>query len=180
MALVLAHITLCPLQISRLSSHDKSIPLCVQEQQDVSWKQSWENWPHGAKVKKPNDTSTQLSDKLTEKNQENHIQGKCSCPYIPFFLNLDKYEGLWGQDTAESDSEVVLNVCLRVWQQVCLRNTLISLRCLDWTFEFSEQCFAAAQVLTLFAGENKCGSSPSKEAFKALHGHNFNSVQDVW
>lgn len=97
-----------------------------------------------------------------------------------FFLKLDKHEGLWGQDTTESDSEVALNICLRVWRQVCLRTTLTSLSCLDWTFEFSQQCFAVAQFLVVFIGENKCGSSPSKEVFKALHGRNLNWVQDVW
>lgn len=57
--------------------------------------------------------------------------------------------------------------------------TLGSLRCLHWTFEFSQPCFSAIRVLVLFAGENKHGSSPSKEVFKALHGHNFSWVQDV-
>lgn len=139
------------------------------------------NWPHGAKVKKPCDTSTQLSNKLTRKTKKIAPAGKFSTPYIPFFFcKLDKYEGLWGQDTTESDSEVALNICLRVWRQVCLRTTLISLSCLDWTFEFSQQCFAVAQFLVLFIGENKCGSSPSKEVFKALHGRHLNWVQDVW
>lgn len=47
-------------------------------------------------------------------------------------------------------------------------------------FEFSQQCFAVAQFLVLFIGENKCRSSPSKEVFRALHGRNLNRVQDVW
>lgn len=134
-------------------------------------------WPHGAKVKKPCDTSTQLSDKLTRKL---HPRANFQLLTYHFLKKLDKYEGLWGQDTTESDSEVALNICLWVWRQVCLRTTLTSLSCLDWTFEFSQQCFAVAQFLVLFIGENKCGSSPSKEVFKALHGRSLNWVQDVW
>lgn len=71
--------------------------------------------------------------------KEKHIKGKCSFPYIQFFLKLDKYEGPWGQDATESDSEDALNVWLRVWQQV--RTTRTSLTCLEWTFEFSPAVF---------------------------------------
>lgn len=74
-ALVLAHVSR-----SRLWSYDESISLCVQEQQDVSWKEAGRAglaWTHEAKMKKPPDVSTQLS-------QTDRAEGKCSSPYNPF------------------------------------------------------------------------------------------------
>lgn len=63
-----------------LSSYDKSISLCVQEQQDVSWKEAGRAglaWTCEAKMKEPPDISTQLS-------QTDRVEGKCSSPYNLF------------------------------------------------------------------------------------------------
>lgn len=68
------------ISLSRLSSYDKSISLCVQEQQDVSWKEAGRAglaWTREAKMKKPPDISTQLS-------QTDRVEGKCSSPYNLF------------------------------------------------------------------------------------------------
>lgn len=101
----------------------------------------WANWPCLDTWCKDEETFWCFCTDVrqTEWEKEKHIKGKCSFPYMQFFLNLDKYEGLWGQDATESDSEDTLNVWLRVWQQV--RPTRTSLTCLEWMFEFSPAVF---------------------------------------
>lgn len=64
-----------------------------------------------------------IAVRQTEKNPEKYIQGKRSFPYKPFFLQLNKYEGLGGQDTTQSGSGCIKRM---VWQQLGLRTTSIT------------------------------------------------------
>lgn len=85
-----------------LSSYNESISFCVQEQQDVSWKEAGRAglaWTRDAKMKKPPDISTQLSDKLT-------VEWRANVPPLTtrlskIWTNMKVFEGRMPQNQAQ-------------------------------------------------------------------------------